>query len=107
MEEKEEEKSLEELTLIAKAKILFNEISRFRDDIQAFDKEIHKKYRNKKWIGKKVSDYNDNFNVLKNRLKYLEDDYFDYHHYINDVFFRLRVGKLYLQKTKEELDTIK
>ena len=106
MEEKEEEKSLEELTLIAKAKILFNEISRFRDDIQAFDKEIHKTYRNKKWIGKKVSDYNDNFNVLKNRLKYLEDDYFDYHKYVNDVFFRLRVGKLYLQKTKEELDKL-
>lgn len=105
MEEKE--KDLEEIELTAKAKVLFNDISRFRDDIQAFDKEVHKRYRNKKWIEKKVSDYNDNFNVLKNRVKYLEDDYFDYHKYINDVFFRLRVGKMYLTKTKEELDTIR
>lgn len=105
--EEEREKSLEEIELTAKAKVLFNDVSRFRDDIQAFDKEVHKRYRNKKWIEKKVSDYNDNFNVLKNRVKYLEDDYFDYHKYINDVFFRLRVGKMYLTKTKEELDTIR
>lgn len=107
MEEEKEERSLEEIELTAKAKVLFNDISRFRDDIQAFDKEVHKRYRNKKWIEKKVSDYNDNFNVLRNRVKYLEDDYFDYHKYINDVFFRLRVGKMYLTKTKEELDTIR